>query len=381
VKRIFKRLANFYGLEDDEEIVDIIEKVIQYHDAGKLHPEWRIGSEVTHSDKSVEYYCRKKGDKDLSEIDYLIAFLILRHHGALTPRIGFDDKCIKSIGDSFGTYSHNTLRFWFFNRFSFEKRVKLADSYGLFKIADCLSASGSTSFTPQKPIVGASDIESLLNDSRRRRTQEAIANLGRLGFLRAPTGWGKTIASPLYLLNKSVNKVFFIFPTVTAINKLYDRFENIFGDKIDKYFYFYDVEVYGKGYESIDTGRKIFWSRYFLKPYMITSVDQFLLSFLHVGNYHMKRVMFRNSAIIFDEIHLLNSRMLYLLLHFLSTFWKEYGFSVLFMSATLTNGLKGAIEEFMREKVQELRDIIFDGKDFVDLLEEYRKLSRVKIET
>lgn len=370
VGRIFDKFSKFYALSD-EEIYDIIKNVILYHDRGKLYPDWNFENDITHSDKSVKYYFEKvREQRNLSEKDFLIAFLILRHHGALRPQTDFEE--FKDLMNSFAILQRGNLRYKFFQEFSFEKRVNLADAYGLFKIADCLSASGNTSFIPEKSKIDYSDLEKFLPDRKRRSDEEAISEIGRFGFLRAPTGWGKTTASPFYLLNKNINKVFFLFPTITAINKIYERFVELFGNNIEKYFYFYDVEVYGKNYEKIDAQRKIFWSKYFLKPYMITSIDQFLLSFLQTGNYHMRRVMFRNSAIVMDEIHLLNGRMLYLLLHFLKRFWNIYNFHILFMSATFPDSLKEVIENFFSEKISD--------KNFVDRIKDYQNLRRVAIE-
>lgn len=368
VKRIFKKFIDFYRLSKEKDIIGIIEEVISYHDYGKLHPEWGFGKGIPHSNRSAQYYLEQR--KNLCDRDLLVAFLILHHHGTLRPQTAFNE--FKKLEEAFSTLQPGDLRDWFFQEFPFKRRVSLADAYGLFKLADCLSASGNASFLLQKPKLSAMDLKKFLPDDEKRRDQEPIMNIGKVGFLRAPTGWGKTIASPFYFLSKDIKKVFFIFPTITAINKLFHRFSKLFEDEIGKYFYFYDVEVYGKDYEVIDANRKVFLSKHFFKPYMITSVDQLLLSFLQVGDYHLKRVMFRDSAIIVDEVHLLNERMLYLLLHFIKKFWNIYNFYVLFMSATLPNGLKEAIEEFLEVKI--------DDKDFVDKSNLFKKLNRVKVE-
>ncbi|MGC8913533.1 MAG: CRISPR-associated helicase Cas3' [Thermoplasmata archaeon] len=368
VRRIFERFIEFYEIRN-ESIYKIIREVIDHHDDGKLHHEWQwnIENRITHSDKSAERYLDNK--QSLNQEDFLIALLILKHHSRLSPQPGFEK--FKKLGDSFSTLE-GPLRQWFFKSFPFEERVMLADAYGFFKLADCLSASGDSSFLPEKPDIELSNFEKLLGDEKRRKEQENIMRLGKVGFLRAPTGWGKTMASPFYFVNKNINKGFFMFPTITAINNLYDKFTRIFGDKIEKYFYFYDFEIEEKNIEKIDATRKLFWSKHFLKPYMITSVDQFLLSFLQIGTYHMKRPLFRNSAIILDEIHLLNNRMMYLLLHFLGKFQEIYNFHILFMSATLPDGLKKVIEERLEIKA--------DEKSFLDKANLLKDICRINIE-
>ena len=99
---------------------------------------------------------------------------------------------------------------------------------------------------------------------------------------------------------------------------------------------------------------------------MLTTVDQFLLSFLQLGKYYMKRVMFRSAVIIVDEIHLLNPKMLSLLLQFFRTFIPIYKFKVLFMSATFSNALMRIITEY----IPSIKSI--------DFSEGYKELLRVK---
>ncbi|MEM0168027.1 MAG: CRISPR-associated helicase Cas3', partial [Thermoplasmatales archaeon] len=370
VRRIYRNFLSFYGIDDDK-IGKIISEVIEYHDWGKLNPNWHFNSETTHADFSVKYYLDKKWEEkqDVDEYSVLVAYLILKHHGNLRVTTGFED-FRKSIIESLGP--EGKLRKWFFNTFDFNQRVTLADAYGIFKIADCLSASSKSGYIPKKPNLKETSLNSFLNDPHKKAEQEDIKNIGRIGFLRAPTGWGKTSASPLYILNKDIRKVFFIFPTITAINSFHNRLSNLFNSEVGKYFYFYDVEIADEKLERSYVDWRIFESQHFLPPYMITSIDQVLLSFLQTGSYHMKRVMFRKSAVILDEVHLLNEKMLFLTLYFFKKFMDVYDLNVLFMSATFPDGLKKAIQEIMGVKVTE--------KDFVDRISLSNKLCRVKFE-
>ncbi|MEM3611932.1 MAG: CRISPR-associated helicase Cas3', partial [Thermoplasmata archaeon] len=355
---------------NDKKIEEMISEVIEYHDWGKLNPAWNFNGETTHADFSVQYYLKKKSEEkqDLGEYDCLVAYLILKHHGNLRVTTGFERyrELIESLGPE------GKLRSWFFNTFDFKKRVELADAYGLFKIADCLSASSKSGYIPRKPDLNEANLNSFLNDPYRKAEQEDIKNIGRIGFLRAPTGWGKTSASPLYIINKDIKKVFFIFPTITAINSFHNKLSNLFDSDVGKYFYFYDVEIADERLEKSYVDWRIFESQHFLQPYMITSIDQVLLSFLQTGSYHMKRVMFRNTAVIIDEVHLLNDKMLFLLLHIFKKFIDVYNLNILFMSATFPDGLREAIREKM--------GIITNEKDFVDRISLCADLCRVKFE-
>lgn len=367
IKRIFNRFIDFLNLSKNSKAYKIIEKVIEYHDAGKLHPDWNFCSNIPHSFYSCKYFediIRKEGRKPTEE-DVLILFLILKHHGSLKPATKYKE--YEGIVESLKV---GELRKWFFSSFSKEERIELADFYGLFKIADCLSAS-NFAFIPEFSPIDYERLKEFLPNDERRKEQEEIRKIERLGFLKAPTGWGKTKASFLYLLDKSsIKKCFFIFPTITAINNLHKDFKKLLGDKIAKYFYFYDTEVYQTS-EEREAQIRIFLSRYFLKPFIITTIDQLLLSFLQIGNYHTRRVMFRNSAIILDEVHLLNERMLYIFLYFLKLYWNNYNLHVLMMSATFSDALSQVIKESLTEDIR--AEIVEINK-----LEKYKELRRIK---
>lgn len=367
VKRIFDMFVNFFGFSKSSKAYKIIEKVIEYHDTGKLNPAWNFNSNIPHSIYSCKYFEQaiKKEGREPTEEDALILFLILKHHGLLKPTTRYSEY------EVIEEFKGGSLRNWFFSNFSKDERIELADLYGIFKIADCLSASNST-FVPESPSIDYNELKNFLPDIKRRKEQEEIQKIKRIGFLKAPTGWGKTKASLLYLLGKeNIRKCFLIFPTITAINELYMEFKKLCGDKVAKYFYFYDVEVY-EMLEEREAQFKTFLSKYFLKPFIITTIDQILLSFLQIGSYHMRRVMFKNAAIILDEVHLLNERMLYILLHFLKLYWNTYNLHILFMSATFSDALSQAIKEFLPLEI---------SKNIVEInkLEKYKELKRIKV--
>ncbi|MFH8120128.1 MAG: CRISPR-associated helicase Cas3' [Candidatus Aenigmatarchaeota archaeon] len=367
VKRIFNRFVDFLNFSKSSKTYKLIEKVIEYHDTGKLNPDWNFNAKISHSFFSCKYFeetIEKENRKPTPE-DALILFLILKHHGSLKPITKYEE--YEKIIESFKV---NKLGEWFFSNFSKEDRIELADLYGIFKIADCLSASNST-FLPEPPLLDYNKLKEFLPDNKRREEQEEIQKIKRIGFLKAPTGWGKTKASLFYLLNKeNIKKCFLIFPTITAINELYTDFKKLCGDKIAKYFYFYDVEAF-EILEEREAQFNAFLSRHFLKPFIITTIDQFLLSFLQVGSYHTRRIMFKNAAIILDEIHLVNERMLYILLYFLKLYWNIYNFHVLFMSATFSDALSQTIKEFLQEHIK-------TSISEINKLEKYKELKRVK---
>ncbi|MEM5855765.1 MAG: hypothetical protein QW472_05640, partial [Candidatus Aenigmatarchaeota archaeon] len=90
-KRIFKKFCEFYRIKD-EKILEIIEKVVEYHDAGKLNKQWRWDSKtIPHSNYSVIKYMESIEKREKTNYDSLIAFLILKHHSSLSPSTPFKE--------------------------------------------------------------------------------------------------------------------------------------------------------------------------------------------------------------------------------------------------------------------------------------------------
>jgi CRISPR-associated endonuclease/helicase Cas3 len=393
VRDIFLEFAKFYELK--EYVIQVIEPVIAYHDQGKLNPQWSVDNEHNpeHSSYSL-FYLKDKNiyteiKKKTGNRHYpLVLYFILKHHSALYDRTSIADQEIKLLCTDIVRNCVKNL--------SFEERINIIDGFGLFKLADSLSASG-ISLVLEKPNISIELVRSFLYkqsqkfamiqrgqeeievpkiarpetnylDNKRWAQQKMLVNLGQRSLLTAYTGWGKTDSSLLYFSNKDVKKVFYLFPMITAINKFYEKLNKHFSG-VEKYFYFYEYEMASQFGESSDETREfalaLFENSHFMEPIIITTVDQFLLTFLQIGKYYMKRPMFREAGIVVDEIHLLNPKMLYLLLHFISKFSSIYKLNVLIMSATFSEAMKKIIDE---------RIGVTTKLDFSD---EYKNLARI----
>ncbi|MEM4312117.1 MAG: CRISPR-associated helicase Cas3' [Nitrososphaerales archaeon] len=384
VNFLFEKLAKFYGIRD--EYKEMMKIVIDYHDHGKLARDWNINNprNPRHAELSIDYM-REKGEmeklkKRLKErypkwylegdpkwYLYLIIYFILKHHSALYDETSSKDKMLKALCEE-GIRNIVKKMKWF-------KRIEYVDSFGLFKLADSLSASG-LEFSPDKPNISQKDVEKILLsiggklDQERWKEQLNLCDLNNTSILTAHTGWGKTDASLLFFEKKWPKKIFYLFPTITAINKFYEKLISVFGDKVEKYFYVYEYELASKFGESLDETHDFiissFQASHFLKPIILTTVDQFLLSFLQVGKYYSKRVMFREAGIVFDEVHLLNPKMLALVLHFVEKYLNIYNLKVLFMSATFSEALMRIIQEHI------------PNIERLDLSSKYKELCRIK---
>jgi len=375
VEDLFDRFSKFYSMKQWSK--DLIRPIILHHDDGKLNPAWDVNNKwrPPHSEPSIEYMRQKnllnRLEAENRKFYHLILYLILKHHSPLTDYTGSKSDELKLLcSDAIRDLLLSTER---------DDRVEIADAFGLFKLADSLSASNKGDFKPNKPHITENVVKKILSpkdeplDVARWNEQRRLSSLPNISLLTAYTGWGKTDTSPLFFCGKDVNKIFYLFPTITAINKFYDKLNASLRGTVDKYFYFYEFEMASRFGESENEAQDFLFTSFivshFLKPIMITTVDQFLLSFLQLGKYYSKRVMFRKSGLIIDEVHLLNLKILTLLLHFLKTFSALYDLKILFMSATFSEALMRVI----RDAMPNLR--------IMDLRRGYRSLSRIKYST
>jgi len=339
-------LLDFYGI-NDKVLSAIIEFLSYYHDLGKLEPQWSCegANRPFHSPKSVERLLRDhvllESRKELTPIVY---YLILKHHSKLNrPReTEIFWKSLYGFDAIFRFLKAKELRKYLY-KFGVDP-TKLVDVFGLFKISDALSATETKyhqtvrNLMVEKPNYSVDDVKALIKngfDLSLWEKQQRISYLPEIALLRAPTGWGKTTVALLHPLYKQPSRVFVLLPTITAINKYYTTLQERLGNRVKKVFYFYDTEI-KEDEEKLAT---LFFANCFLAPIVITTIDQFLLSFLQCGRYQTRRVAFRNSAIILDEVHLLNPVMLRLLTYFVRSYKSDYNLKLLCMSATLPKAL------------------------------------------
>jgi len=364
IKSLLKGYLEFYEFE--KKYFDVGEFLAEYHDAGKLHTNWNFGSGEGHAHHSLEYLIEKKISFPEGTVDPIVKFLILKHHSTLSEII--KDRMVELNGKEWsiktvfnvmiGRRLENIL-----DSTPIEEKVNLIDVFGLFKVADaCSAANKDVKF--KKPQVSEEIVRKIIGkevEKERWNEQTKLISLPDVSMLRAYTGWGKTDVSLLFFKNKKVSKVFYLFPTTTAINKFFEKLSNAVGNEVAKYFYFLDTEIQ----EEQEKLSNLFFIENFTAPFNLTTIDQFLLSFLQVGKYYTKRTMFRNSGLIVDEVHLLNPLMLDLLSYFIRKYAKIYRIKVLFMSATLPESLARYLQDN------------FEIKTFLDCSEGYQNRKRI----
>lgn len=371
IAEVKKMLTQFLGFYHDfpEISYEMADYLAEYHDYGKLCKDWLLnaGKKLPpHSPMSLQWLwdnskifdsARKWIFESSKEWTFFLWFLILKHHSRLTDTIGVAR--YKRLIDELQSR---------LDKIDVKSKINLVDLFGLFKIADVFSANNTLYAFEEPKQVSESTVREIIGGSLDQTIWEQQLQLQKLyniGILRAPTGWGKTTASLLFFVNKPVRKIFFLLPTITAISKFHNKLSKGLPNKVTKYFYFYDAELS----EEDDELNELFFSQNFIYPYSITTIDQFLLSFLQYGRYHTKRVMFRGAGLVFDEIHLLNPLILYLTKYFLEKYMPLYKLNVLFMSATLSD----ALSQFLIDTLN------IPSQSFLDYTDEYRKRRRIML--
>lgn len=167
-------------------------------------------------------------------------------------------------------------------------------------------------------------------------------------FIRIPTGQGKTEAA-LKWADKESKNIFYLLPTRVVSNHLYERLQKYFGDDVglahgtailklaeEKD---WDEEIYRTDYLKASTG---------LKPIIVATVDQLLLSMLHFRHWEMLTLNASDSMIIFDEIHSYDLYTTALIFEAAKEF-KNRGAKLCFMSATFPSYIEKGLKEILRQ--------------------------------
>lgn len=391
-KKICQTLLKLYDLS---QLTDFIKSLCEIHDIGKLHPNWSLsGKSISHisagmyflnqdlvKQKLMSVLSFKNNEKSISPkelLEFLLYFVKI-HHSLISP--------------------HLARNFW--NLKKFVRRThplifKLTDAFGIFKLADIISASyrdnelvafvkGYTKEYALKDIiqkiremiVKTCNTKGILFDHNKFELQKDIARKSGIHVLIAPTGWGKTAFSLMKAFQEHHPKIFYILPTITAIRRFYNNIKSKISD-VGEYFYYADIDLISSRRTEEDPSEyvKLLNSyRLFIPKINITTIDQIFLSMLNFGKYHLRRFCFRKAFLIFDEFHLLTPKIIQLIKALIDIYGREYKFNLLLMSATPSLAyikfLKDSIEENLGSRV------FFSIENYEKI---YEKLRRHKID-
>jgi len=377
IKQISYLLAEKHDLLKFRNIIDVL---ADWHDIGKLNPKWSIDNDKNppHSALSAYIYLNHS-----ENFDPMLFYLILKHHSHLNSHDAYPtpSKCREILGKyiisavkgtelktEISKKNLNTIIKQIYSVLmrlqeklkDFNLNVVYADLFGIFKTADIISAMFEKDNVIFEEIAtfNKSQLESSIKeyvkskglkfDQNRWKIFCDMANTNRDVLFTAPTGWGKTFASLTVALNRHPRHIIYVLPTITSIRKMKNTLSKVFNCRVEENYYFADVEKLREGKE-LTADFDMFVSKSFVSPITITTLDQIVLSFLHVGKYFLKRFHFRNSVFVFDEFHAYPINGLYILLNFIKKFNENFRYNIksIFMSATSHPDLEKLIEEYI----------------------------------
>lgn len=374
IKQISYLLAKNHDLLKFRDIIDVL---ADWHDIGKLNPKWNIDNDKNppHSALSAYLYLNHS-----ENFDPVLFYLILKHHSHLNSHNAYPSvpncreilryitratrgtklEISKKDVNARVRQIYSALMQLQEKLRDYNLNVVYADLFGIFKTADIISAMFEENNKVFDEIANFSKSQTESNikeyvsskglkfDQNRWRIFCDMANTKGDVLFTAPTGWGKTFASLTIALNKNPRHIIYVLPTIMSIRKMKDTLSKVFNCRVEENYYFADVEKLREGNEST-VDFDMFILKSFMSPVTITTLDQIVLSFLHVGKYFLKRFHFRNSVFIFDEFHAYPINGLYILLNFIKKFNENFGYNIksIFMSATSHPDLEKLIEEYI----------------------------------
>jgi CRISPR-associated endonuclease/helicase Cas3 len=367
-----------------ERIEELLFFALYFHDIGKATKEFQRtiseGTRSYHSLYSASAVCRLREFvvEDEAPIDLLL-LLVLSHH-TLLPYTPMTTKWefLKEAKDFFVEYLEAYERFfhkkcpyeWSFEPceevyeevelvqsdleqyFSDYKRLWIFYGYcaGVLGLSDWLA---SMRFEGRRPVVNFEkepDPKELQESFpfELRPFQKELADTKGSVLVQIPTGEGKTEGSLLWAFNNmktTGSKLIYTMPTQTTSNKLYDRFGAIFGRDFCGLIHANAKNYLEKSLEREDGivddgfGSEYLLSRHFCKPVSVSTIDALLKHFINVGRYPVVMKNFFESAVVIDEIHSYDFRLLGFVKRFLEL-CEEFGVPVCVMSATLPSKIK-----------------------------------------
>ncbi|MEA4847438.1 MAG: CRISPR-associated helicase Cas3' [Clostridiaceae bacterium] len=181
-----------------------------------------------------------------------------------------------------------------------------------------------------------------------KKFQEELSQVKGDVIVEIPTGEGKTEGSFFWAVNNIADersKIIYTLPTQTTSNKLFDRARKLFGDRTglihgSSAIYLENVMFEENAQMNEDVkDNELLMNKTFNKPVTVSTIDGLLKYFLNTGRYNIATLNILNSAVIIDEVHSYDFKLLGFLKRFLELAW-EYSIPVCLMSASIPDKVK-----------------------------------------
>lgn len=219
---------------------------------------------------------------------------------------------------------------------------------GLLTTCDHLASGGRTSL-----VARVRQIEDGFSFKQLKELQQLAAGTRGSTFLVAPTGFGKTETALLWAQGNQRSatgeRVFYVLPYTASVNAMYQRLSRLAGaERVGVLHGRATYYLYRELSESIPPGEDLArraraavnLSKKIYQPYKVLTPFQILKAFFGVKGFEQQMAEMAGSLFIFDEIHSYDARTTALLLAVAGRLKREFGSSLLIMSATLPTFIK-----------------------------------------
>lgn len=391
VLKAFEKLKNFLNLNEQEKL--IIEKIIKFHDLGKINPEFqnRIrqklkinelfkwnSENIPHEWLSPAFISQNEENEIKEKLRELqldeerffnfFIFIILSHHNreGIIPKDNLIKNVINWIKNNWNfkveyfyrpnmllnTYNTSEERQrW--NLF-FPYRVKWLGS--LMKCDYCASAS----IYPEDKYSGCyqKDFHTFLKEKKiqlREFQKLAGQKSDKSIILLASTGIGKTEAAMNWINGQ---KAFYLLGIKVAVNEMYKRFKSIFGDSVsilhgETSYFFAQINESGDEYEEkIEKARKLSY------PLTVSTADQIITSVFKYPGFEFTYLTCSYSKIVLDEIQSFSPSAIAAIVVFLKEI-HNLGGKFMLMTATLP--------PFLYEELKDIRNLYIFEPQLIDI--------------
>lgn len=379
----YEKIRIFLNFEKIKKYDEVIRKIIYYHDLGKLNHKFqnRLGIqkkklipklkdyvEIPHEWLSLAFISRQDkrffntfstdGIRFAELVQYCIAF----HH---TRTIPFDKKALEMIilYDLEINKGALGIDYPLDSDYDIKKDIKqIIDSHSNFKnyfellvflkgILHKCDYSASANIEPEKTYSGDYDADFSIWLSKKKWKlkpfQFEARKLSRKNVvLVASTGSGKTEYSMNWI---SGQKAFYLLGIMTAVNEMYRRFREIFGENV--FLLHGDINHILEDDDTEDSYiRRIETARKFCAPITIATADQLVTSVFKYNGFELPYLTASYSKIVVDEIQCFSPDSIAAIMVFLKEI-HQLGGKFLLMTATLP--------PFIRDELRILQDVEF----------------------
>jgi CRISPR-associated endonuclease/helicase Cas3 len=379
----YEKLKNFLNPQKVKKYDEVIKKILYYHDLGKLNhkfqnklglstrviiPELKDYSEIPHEWLSLAFISKEDRklfrnlSTDVVRFADLVQYCIAFHHTRTKP---FDKKALEAnilfdleknkgvLGIdyplNFDYDIYKDIKQKIDSRTNFKNYFELLIFLkGILHKCDYTASAG---IEPEKNYQG--DYEADFNNwlSQQCWTLKSFQHKARElsdknVVLIASTGSGKTEYSMNWINGQ---KAFYLLGLRTAVNEMYKRFKNIFGNNVSllhgEISYILDQDDTDENYiERIETARKL------CAPITIATADQLVTAVFKYNGFELPYLTASYSKIVIDEIQSFSPDSIAAIMVFLKEIHRVGG-KFLLMTATLP--------PFIKDEIKGLQDVVF----------------------